>query len=38
MNRLLHAPTQALRQASESAESAVADAVARASQDERDRQ
>jgi glutamyl-tRNA reductase len=38
MNRLLHAPTQALRQASESAEAVVALAVERASQDERDRQ
>jgi glutamyl-tRNA reductase len=36
-NRLLHAPTQALRQASTSAESVVAAAVARARQDERDR-
>jgi glutamyl-tRNA reductase len=38
MNRLLHAPTQALRQASESAEAVVAEAVKRASRDERDRQ
>jgi glutamyl-tRNA reductase len=38
MNRLLHAPTQALRQASESAEKVIADAVKRASLDERDRQ
>ncbi|MDB6084897.1 MAG: glutamyl-tRNA reductase, partial [Gammaproteobacteria bacterium] len=37
-NRLLHAPTQALRQASESVDSLVAGAVARASGDERDRQ
>jgi glutamyl-tRNA reductase len=37
-NRLLHAPTQALRQASEPAESVVAEAVARAGKDERDRQ
>jgi glutamyl-tRNA reductase len=37
-NRLLHAPTQALRQASEAAESVVAEAVARAVRDERDRQ
>jgi glutamyl-tRNA reductase len=37
-NRLLHAPTQALRQASESAEAVVAEAVARASEDDRDRQ
>jgi len=36
-NRLLHAPTQALRQASKSAESVVALAVARARQDDRDR-
>lgn len=38
MNRLLHAPTQALRQACESAEPVLAEAVARASGDERDRQ
>jgi glutamyl-tRNA reductase len=38
MNRLLHAPTQALRQASESAEAVVAEAVKRASRDDRDRQ
>jgi glutamyl-tRNA reductase len=37
MNRLLHAPTQALRQASETAESVVAAAVARAVRDD-DRQ
>jgi glutamyl-tRNA reductase len=37
-NRLLHAPTQALRQASAAAESVVAEAVSRASRDERDRQ
>jgi glutamyl-tRNA reductase len=37
-NRLLHAPTQALRRASESAESVVAGAVTHAGPDERDRQ
>jgi len=36
-NRLLHAPTQALREASKSAESVVAEAMARARQDDRDR-
>jgi glutamyl-tRNA reductase len=36
-NRLLHAPTQALRQASEAAESVVAEAVARAVRDDHDR-
>jgi len=38
MNRLLHAPTQALRQASQSVEAVVAEAVERAGRDERDRQ
>jgi glutamyl-tRNA reductase len=37
-NRLLHAPTQALRQASESADSAMAEAVTRLLLEERDRQ
>lgn len=36
-NRLLHGPTQALKQASESADSAVADAVTRLLVEERDR-
>jgi glutamyl-tRNA reductase len=37
-NRLLHAPTQALRQAAESAETVVAEALTRIIVDERDRQ
>jgi glutamyl-tRNA reductase len=37
-NRLLHAPTQALRQAAESAESVVSEALTRIIVDERDRQ
>jgi glutamyl-tRNA reductase len=37
-NRLLHAPTQALRQASESAETVMAEAVGSSARDERDRQ
>jgi glutamyl-tRNA reductase len=37
-NRLLHAPTQALRQAAESAESVVAEALTRIIVEERDRQ
>ena len=37
-NRLLHAPTQALRQASESAESGLVETAARAGGDEADRQ
>ena len=37
MNRLLHAPTQALRQASESADAELADAVTRLLTEERDR-
>jgi glutamyl-tRNA reductase len=36
-NRLLHAPTQALRQAAESADSALAEAVTRLLLEERDR-
>jgi glutamyl-tRNA reductase len=38
MNRLLHAPTQALRQAAESADPKLADAITRLLLDERDRQ
>jgi glutamyl-tRNA reductase len=37
-NRLLHAPTQALRQAAESADSALAEAITRLLLEERDRQ
>jgi glutamyl-tRNA reductase len=37
MNRLLHAPTQALRQASESADSNLAEALTRLLTEERDR-
>ena len=37
-NRLLHTPTQALRQAGESADSALAEALTRALLEERDRQ
>ena len=37
-NRLLHAPTQALRQASESSDSTLADTLARLLTEERDRQ
>jgi glutamyl-tRNA reductase len=37
-NRLLHAPTQALRQASESADLALAEAITRLLTEERDRQ
>jgi glutamyl-tRNA reductase len=36
-NRLLHTPTQALRQASETADTALADALTRLALDERDR-